>query len=78
MERYGAAVGDRPLNELAPYLWRFAHPGMRVRDLDRIHRYFHERFFPVERILESSTDDDVIRAMQRLARGGAGAGLAAA
>jgi hypothetical protein len=67
MARYADRVVGNSLDELAPCLWRFAHPGMRVRDLDVIYRYFHERFFPLERILGSNTDDRLIRWMQKLA-----------
>ena len=67
MARYADRVRGFALDELAPCLWRFAHPGMRVRDLDAIYRYFHERFFPLERIVGSPTDDRVIQWMQKLA-----------
>lgn len=66
--RYSSIVGDRPLDELAPCLWRFAHPGMRVRELDAIYRYFHEKYFPIERILASNTDDPLIRQFQDILR----------
>jgi hypothetical protein len=67
MGRFGDQVAGRGLDELAPCLWRFAHPGMRVRELDAVYRYFHERFYPPQRILDSPTDDALIRAMQRIA-----------
>lgn len=66
--RHQAAVTGLPLEALAPCLWRFAHPGMTVRELDTCFRYFHERFYPVERVLESRTDDPLIRRLQGLAR----------
>jgi len=67
MTRYADRAVGFSLDELAPCLWRFAHAGMRVRDLDAIYQYFHERFFPLERILGSNTDDRVVRWMQKLA-----------
>ena len=67
-DRFGDRVAGRGLDELAPGLWRFAHEGMRVRELDAIYRYFHERYFPVNKILRSATDDPVIVAMQRIIR----------
>jgi len=73
MGHFGAQVSFRGLDELAPCLWRFAHPAMRVRELDAVYRYFHERFYAPQRILDSPTDDAVIRTMQRIARGGPGA-----
>lgn len=66
--RYHARVEGRPLDELAPMAWRFAHPGMKVRELDACVRYFSQRFIPPERILGSVTDDPLIRRMQALAR----------
>jgi len=68
MERYGERVRGMGLEELSPNLWRFANESMKVRDLDRVYRYFHERFLPVERILGSDTDDPVVGAMQEIAR----------
>lgn len=43
---------------------------MPVRGLDTVYRYFHERFFPIERILASVTDDPIIVAMQEILRTG--------
>lgn len=70
MARYGHLAKGRALDELGPCLWRFAHPGMRVRELDAIYRYFHEKFFPLSRIMASSTADPVICAMQEILRNG--------
>ncbi|HEX9049930.1 MAG TPA: radical SAM protein [Anaeromyxobacter sp.] len=70
--RYRDRVTDRALEELAPLAWRFASPRMRVRDLDGCLRYFSERFYPLERILGSRTDDPLVRRMQELAAQGAG------
>ncbi len=67
--RHEAAVAGLPLEALAPGLWRFAHPGMTVRELDTCFDYFHEHLYPVERILASSTNDPLVRRMQQLARG---------
>jgi len=66
MLRFGSRVADRGLEELAPGLWPFAHPGMRVRELDALYRYFHERFIPPERIAASRTEDPVVRQMQAI------------
>jgi tRNA A37 methylthiotransferase MiaB len=71
--RYRDRVAGLSLDDLAPAAWRFAHPGMKVRELDASVRYFSERFIPLERILGSVTDDPLIRRMQALARGGRGA-----
>jgi hypothetical protein len=68
MLRYGDRVRGRSLEELAPGLWRFAHPGMRVPHLDAIYKYFHERYYPLERIADSPTADPVIGAMQKIIR----------
>lgn len=70
MQRYGHLVQGFALDELAPCLWRFASPEMPVRGLDTVYRYFHERFFPIERILASVTDDPIIVAMQEILRTG--------
>jgi hypothetical protein len=70
VSRYGQAVAGRSLDELAPCLWRFAHAGMRVRELDAIYRYFHERYYPLDRILGSATDDPIISRLQAIAREG--------
>ena len=64
MARFGARAHDRSLEELCPSSWAFAHPGMRVRELDAIYRYFHERYWPLARIESSPTDDPIVRAMQ--------------
>lgn len=68
MARYGERVAGRELDELAPCLWRFAHPGMRVRELDAIYHQFHERYFGTARIAQTVTDDAVINAMQQILR----------
>lgn len=71
--RYRDRVPGVPLDELAPLAWRFASPRMKVRELDGCLRYFSERFYPLERILGSRTDDPLVRRMQALAAKGAGA-----
>lgn len=70
MERHADRVRGLPLDELGPCLWRFAHSGMRVRELDAIYRYFHERFIPLPKILASDTQDPIIRTMQEMIRAG--------
>lgn len=67
-ERYRDRVAGMSLDELAPMAWRFAHPGMKVRELDACVRYFSQRWMSLERILDSRTDDPLIRRAQRLAR----------
>lgn len=66
--RYRDRVAGLALDELAPLAWRFAHPGMKVRELDACVRYFSQRYIPLERILSSVTDDPLVRRMQALAR----------
>lgn len=68
--RYRERVAGLPLDELAPMAWRFAHPGMKVRELDACVRYFSQRWLPPERILGSATDDPLILRMQAQARAG--------
>jgi biotin synthase-like enzyme len=68
MVRFGHLAQGLALDELAPCLWRFAHPGMTVRGLDAVYRYFHERYFPLAKIRASRTDDPVIVAMQEILR----------
>ena len=70
MVRHAERVRGLPLDELGPCLWRFAHSGMRVRELDAIYRYFHERFIPLPKILASETQDPIIRTMQEMIRAG--------
>jgi hypothetical protein len=65
--RHRALVEGLPLEALAPCLWRFASPAMTVDQLDTCFRYFHERSYPVERILDSPTEDPLIRRLQALA-----------
>lgn len=74
--RYRDRVPGLPLDALAPLAWRFASPRMKVRELDACLRYFSERYYPLERILGSATDDPLIRRMQALAAAGAGAQVA--
>jgi hypothetical protein len=69
-DKYSHLVAGRPLDELAPCLWRFAHPGMKVRELDAIYRYFHETYFPIERLLASPSDDPVILQFQSILQKG--------
>ena len=69
-ERHHRAVPHQTLGDLAPGLWRFAHAAMPSFALDRVYAYFHEQYFPLERIRASSTDDPIIGAMQRLLREG--------
>lgn len=71
--RYRDRVAGHDLEALAPLAWRFASPRMKVRELDACLAYFSERYYPLERILGSVTDDPLIRRMQALARDGAGA-----
>lgn len=52
MARLGHLVAGRALDELAPGLWRFAHAGMTVRDLDDVYRAFDERWEPLEKLLD--------------------------
>ena len=65
-QRHRAVVSHADPGDLAPGLWRFAHPGMPSRALDTVYRYFHERYIPLERIRHSSTDDPIIMQMQKL------------
>ncbi len=65
---YRSRVAGYSLDELAPLAWRFAHPGMKVRELDACVRYFSQRFIPPERLLGSVTDDPLVVRMQALAR----------
>ena len=68
MALHGSRIPFRGLDELAPGLWRFAHAEMKVRDLDRVYSYFHEKFYPLERIADSDTTDSIILAMKGLLR----------
>jgi Radical SAM superfamily/B12 binding domain len=65
--RYRDRVAGRSVDDLAPMAWRFANPRMKVRELDTCFRYFSERYYPLERILDSATDDPIVRRMQELA-----------
>lgn len=65
--RHRSLVEGLPLEALAPCLWRFASPAMTVDELDTCFRYFHDRSYPVERILGSPTEDPLIRRLQALA-----------
>lgn len=67
---YAPQAPYKELDELGPGLWRFAHEGMPSLALEQVYRYFHERYFPLERIQNSVTDDPVIRRMQELIRQG--------
>ncbi|RJO68953.1 MAG: radical SAM protein [Myxococcales bacterium] len=68
MERFKDRIQWNALDELSPDLWRFANPEMRAGDLERTYRYFHEKYYPLERIVDSPTDDPVIVAMQKIVR----------
>jgi hypothetical protein len=70
MARDGGLASGASLEELAPCLWRFASPAMKVRELDVIYRQFHERFFPLEQILASTSSHPVTRRMQGIVRRG--------
>lgn len=65
-QRFHHRVEATGLDDFTPGLWRFANPRMTSTDLDRLYRYFHERYFPLERIARSPTDDPLIRRMQQL------------
>ena len=70
MARDGGLASGFSLEELAPCLWRFAHPAMKVRELDVVYRQFHERYYPVQQILASASDHPVTRKMQQIVRQG--------
>jgi radical SAM superfamily enzyme YgiQ (UPF0313 family) len=69
--RYRPLVAHRSLGELAPTLWPFAHPGMRVRDLDALQRLFHERFWSAAELdAIAPTDEPLLVALARIRAAG--------
>lgn len=66
--RHRDRIAGLALDELAPLAWRFAHPGMTVRDLDRCVQWFSQRHYTPARILDSPTDDPLILRMKAVAR----------
>lgn len=66
--RFRDRIAGLPVDELAPLAWRFAHPGMKVRDLDRCVGWFSQRYYAPGRILDSPTDDPLIVRMKAVAR----------
>lgn len=70
MRRYGERVRGLDPVELAPCLWRFAHPGMRVRDLDFVYRHFFEKSMRIDDITDGRIDHPVTDQMKQIIHDG--------
>lgn len=70
MRRYADRVRGLDPVELAPCLWRFAHPGMRVRDLDFVYQHFFEKSMRIDQITDGDLQHPVIDRMKEIIRSG--------
>jgi len=65
-QTFAGLFQDRQLEDLDSFLFPMASPQLTVEQMETIIRYFNFRYFPLERIGASSTNDPVINRMQGL------------
>lgn len=65
-KEYASLFEDRKLEDLDSFLYPLASQALSVDQIDTLIKYFNFRYYPLERIMESNTEDAIITRMQKL------------